>query len=179
MNSKIEKSKAINREIAEKNLHYSRFLLIRYLLPAFFFINTYWVFGLILCESYQVAIVVGIALLILCIGAITEQVKLYGNKETVVKKQLRFNGLFHWLQLTTNVFLLLVVLTGFKFKDYFPFFSQNTQVKVILLTTIAIGLIFSVISLRQIYLILIKKDKTYHYLRHWCQNNLSSTSIKR
>lgn len=163
MNGKEERQKYKN-EVAKRHFRYNRYLLLRYSLAILFFSNIYW--GLALLLDQKRAVLLPLGLLVLSLGAISEHVKLYNQKEQAPPR-LQLNFYYHLIQLGANLFLLGLTFLTFDFTKLFPFFTNSSQARGLLLTLLLTGSLLSLLCLRRMRLIHQNKDKHYGYIKEY------------
>ncbi|MCD5003296.1 hypothetical protein IV487_12560 [Enterococcus saccharolyticus] len=153
------------KETQQKNFRYNRFLLLRYLLALFFFVNLH-VMILFLIGHHKMAIW-PMGLLIAIVPAVFEHVKLYGAKEDEKANQLRYTALYYHIQLMVNLLLSLSALTGVGFHTIFPFLTNTMQSRFLVLAILAIGLLLIAVCLKRITAIRSQKDRHYQYIQKY------------
>ncbi|HHX70554.1 MAG TPA: hypothetical protein GX708_21190, partial [Gallicola sp.] len=65
------------KELSLKNMYFNRYLIVRYTVALFFFINLYWLLSLLLTKSFMA--ILPCMLILLLILVIFEHAKLYSN----------------------------------------------------------------------------------------------------
>ncbi len=151
-------------QTASKNFRYNRYLLLRYMLALFFFVNMYWTLGLLLSGQFS-ALLPGF-LLVFSIKAIAEHVKLYNAKKNDLP-QLRYNRLYHLVQLGVNLLMLLVALTGIAYPVFFPFLETTFKARMIVASVVLLGAAIAGICLKRIQSIEQNTDKHYQYIKEF------------
>ncbi|MCF1617367.1 hypothetical protein [Tetragenococcus koreensis] len=160
------KQEQLRKETAETNFHYQRFLLLRYLLAIFFFANLYWALASFLSGGY-LALMISVLLLVVCGFAVSEHVKLYGDKSDQVELKLYFNRYYHLFQTMVNACLFLIAVTDLGFNQMFPFLIDSFQTRLFIIGIVLLGSGLSWICLRRIHRISQKKDKQYQYIKDY------------
>lgn len=168
MDKQIKKKTTDYRsETTKKNFRYNRFLLLRYLLAIFFFVNLnlgIWL-GIVKCFSA----ILPLCLIILCIPAAIEHVKLLGDMSDEISEQLRFNRLYYQIQVIVNLFFLFVAITGVGFKWVFPFLQNTMPARIFVLGLVIVGTFLSIVCIRRINAIQTRTDKYYGYIQKYEQ----------
>lgn len=166
MNYNKAKQEQLRKETAETNFRYNRFLLLRYLLVFFFFTNLYWALASFLSQDY-LALIISSFLLVVGGFAVSEHVKLYGDRSNQVELKLHYNRLYHLFQLIVNTYLFLVSITGWGFTWMFPFLNDYFQVRLFIMGIVLVGSGLSWVCLRRIRAISQKEDKHYQYIKEY------------
>lgn len=144
-------------------------MLLRYVQAVFFFTNSYWLFGLIICKKY-VSIAVVMLLLFVAVLAVCEHVKLYGAQNEECTKKLHFSITYYLMQLVVNVFLMLVIVTDIGFSTVFPFVVDSSRGRISLLLLILIGIFLTITCLFHINNILQRRDRMYRHIQKFKKN---------
>lgn len=163
MNGKEERQK-YKSEVAKRHFRYNRYLLLRYSLAILFFSNLYW--GLALLLDQKRTFLLPFGLLVLSLGAISEHVKLYSQKEQA-SPRLQLNFYYHLVQLGVNLFLSSFVFLSVDFTKLFPFFTNSSQARWLLIAWLLVGSFLSLLCLRRMHLIHQNKDKHYGYIKEY------------
>ncbi|MFC3932346.1 hypothetical protein ACVR0S_00065 [Streptococcus dentapri] len=146
----------LKKEMILKNNLFSRYLLFRYSLALFFFINLYWLLPFLYRPN--VYLILPVILLIVIIGACAEQFKLYGAKEihlTRTRQALK-------IQVFVQICLLVVDILPQQLSAAFPFFSDSLSAHVICALLQFFGLLICWYNLKRIKQINKNEDKFYH-----------------
>ncbi|WP_067838997.1 hypothetical protein [Amphibacillus sediminis] len=162
---KVEQLNPLRQETAIKNFRFNRFLLLRYLLAVFFFINLYWFLALVMSRS--VMMLLPLSLLVICTGAVMEHVKLYGEKSNHLDKHLHINFTYHCIQVVVNVGLGLTSMTGLAHTHVYPFLADSVQLRLTLAAILVIGIIMSLICIKRIRAIQRQADKHFQYMQEF------------
>lgn len=137
-----------------QNMHFNRFLLIRYVSALFFFINMYGC--LLLGFSRSIGILLPASLLIFQLASIWEQMKLFSTP----KSQANLTKYFYFAQLCSSLFMLIIIFTPI-YPIFFTFLNPSLQVKLvvsgftIVLCLIAMRMIFKIQQIEN------RQDKQY------------------
>lgn len=161
----------IRQQTALKNFRFNRFLLLRYSLAGFFFVNLYW--SLALFGNGSALSMVPIALMMICVLSFAEYVKLYGEKSDQMNNKLRFSLFFHYSQIAVNIILSLIVATGIGYATVFTFLTDSIEAKLFLASLLTLGLILSFVCIKRIHSIQNQKDKHYQYIKEFRKMNES------
>lgn len=155
--------KQLQKETSKKNFRYNRFLLLRYTLAFFFFVNLHLVIFLALGKS--LAVIWPLALLFVILPAVFEHVKLYGASENDSANQLHASDVYLRIQLIVNGLLLLSAGTGIGFQTVLPFLSNTSQTRIFLAILVLLGTALVCICLKRISAIRSNQDKHYQYIQ--------------
>lgn len=158
MPKKIQTVYKNNRDQAVlKNMHYNRFLLFRYSLALFFFANLYWLISFFVTASNFW--IVPLAVMVLSVPAIYEQVKLNG---TTPKDMIHLNSTnrYFFVQLGVNLALILTSLTSWGMERLFEFIANTTKGWLFLFVILLVGAIISLLDVRRVEQIKNNSDKT-------------------
>ena len=155
----------IKKITAMKNFRYNRFLLLRYLLAAFFFTNLYWALALVMSKSIFAVLPVG--LIIFMVPAISEHARLYGYLSDDIQGRLKFHLIYQKAQMVINVVLIVLVFINSTFQDLFPFFMNSTTARATIVSVLLIGILLSEIIIKRINKIYQQKDRHYHYIKEF------------
>ncbi|MCO8287275.1 hypothetical protein [Tetragenococcus halophilus] len=166
MDHNKNRSKQIRKKIAETNFRYNRFLLLRYLLAVFFFVNLYWVLASLLSKAH-LAFIISLLLLIVCGFAISEHVKLYGDESDHVLMKLHYNRIYHLFQLVVNSCLFIIAITNLGFEEMYPFLINNFQTRLLIICIVLLGIVCGWSCLYRIHVISQRKDKYYQYIKKY------------
>ena len=152
---------ATRRENGVKNMYYTRYFLIRYVVAFFFFINLYWALMFFFVGHLSLII---IPLLMVVFGAVCmwEQSRMYSiNQKPAVKTQFYFQSI-----IAVNIVLLLAVLFE-QYTNFFPFFSERGSTKMLLLVILCLGILLSSWMLVKLGRINRKSDKQYYRIQQY------------
>lgn len=145
-----------------KNFRYNRFLIVRYMLAAFFFMNLYW--GIAMLLAQKIMGFLPLALMILCVLGFIEQAKLYGYQDNQVS--LNHTKRLFQVQLVANIGLLIGSFIGFM-KILFPFLKANENSRAILGVILVAGILISSLMLRRIWKIERNLDRGYQSVQEF------------
>ncbi len=159
----------LKKETAMKNFRYNRFLILRYLLAAFFFSNLYWLLMLWMSRSWYGLLPA--SLLILTLPAIAEHAKLYGDMTDQIQGKLRHHKFYQSIQLGINLVLLVISFTQGGFQRLYPFLTVSSQARAALVTVLLVGIILSAFCIQRIRRIYLQKDKHYSYIKEFAKTN--------
>lgn len=140
-----------------KSMYYNRYLLVRYVTAIFFFTNVYWLISLVM--SHSPLYLLPLALIIVVILSVAEQVKIYSSPTNHAKyTKFCFMTLFF-----ANAMLLLPSCFSSSFVQLYPFLVNQNKSKALILTVLIAGLLLSAFILRRLYQI--KHDEDKHFQR--------------
>ena len=152
---------ATRRENGVKNMYYTRYFLIRYVVAFFFFINLYWALMFFFVGHLSLII---IPLIMVVFGAVCiwEQSRMHSiNQKPAVKTQFYFQSI-----IAVNIVLLLAVLFE-QYTNFFPFFSERGSTKMLLLVILCLGILLSSWMLVKLGRINRKSDKQYYRIQQY------------
>ena len=152
------------QEVTMKNFRFNRYLMLRYTIALFFFVNLYWF--IILWERGFTWIFPG-ALMLLAISATYEQLRLYGDKSKKINKKLDFNHYFYFVQTVVNICLIVIALTGLLYQNLFPFLTNAMKTRLVLSGGLILGVGLSLLCLKRIKNIKENKDKFYGQIKEF------------
>lgn len=153
--SKKAGNQQLKRKMTLKNNMFSRYLLFRYSLALFFFVNLYW--GLSLVYKPSVYLILPVILLFLIIAACAEQFKLYGAKEVYLEQTKRAFK----TQVSVELLLLAVMMIPQQLPAIVPFFSDTMSAYIFFVLVQLLGLLICWYNLRRIRQIKTNEDKFY------------------
>lgn len=125
---KVEESR---KKQSEETMSFNRFLLFRYVVAFFFFLNLYWLVLLIM--SHKWTLILPLGLLITVLPAVWEHFK----KLHDTSNKLPFSKAYFWVQLAVNVCLLLSYFTPL-FTSFYPFMSAKGNLLMVGLLIVGI-----------------------------------------
>lgn len=157
------------QKVSKINFYFGRFLLLRYLLAAFFFSNIYWTLMLVMAKSFYCIVPIG--LLVLSLFGIAEHLKLYGDTSNTKDQALKYSLLYQKCQLFLNAGLILATAFDSSYKSLFPFLLANSLAKGILVLVLLTGIVLSWVVISRINRIRKNQDKYFGYLQEF--NKLS------
>lgn len=152
---KLEKRR---EETSLKTMYFNRFLLIRYITAIFFFLNLYWLFSLVMCNS--VLLVVPGLTLIFIVRAVWEQCTMYSSPIDNAEKTI----LVYKIILSINIMLIVALFTPL-FNELFPFLENSMKAYGFVFGINFIGMILCGISLRRLLKIKNRTDKQLIYVK--------------
>lgn len=145
-----------------KNIYFNRYLMIRYFLAIFMFVNFYW---LILASAWIKAIPVG--LLVLGIASCIEMVKAYGKKEVSMK----WTKYFFQVQMMVNIVCFILIWTP-AFHSLLPFFKASLITYMIACSMYVVGGLMAFACVRRLKQIDENTDKQYAYIQQ-CEKTIN------
>lgn len=146
----------LKREMALKNNRFSRYLLLRYSVALFFFINIYW----LLAFNYRFSMyaVLPVGLLVLFVLASAEQFKLYSAKKIRLSNTERaFKA-----QAAIQVLMVAVGFLPGQLSAAVPFFANLLLAQIFFVFLQLLGLLICWHNLNRIKQIKRNKDKFYY-----------------
>lgn len=160
------KQEQIRKQTAITNFRYNRFLLLRYLLALFFFVNLYWGLASFLSKGV-LSLIISTLLLVVGGFAVGEHVKLYGDKDESIASKLYFNHFYYLFQLLVNFCIFVSAFTGFGFKQLFPFLISTSMTRLVIIGVAFLGSGLSLVCLHRVRAILRKKDRYYQHIKKY------------
>lgn len=152
---------ATRRENGIKNMYYTRYFLIRYVVSFFFFINLYWILMFLSASNFSLVI---IPVLMAAFGAICmwEQSRMYSREQKpAIKTQFYF-------QIIIALNTILIIATVFKqYHSFYPFLSENGTTQVFLIVMLLLGIMISSWMLVKIARINRNSDKQYYRIQKY------------
>ncbi|SUN62369.1 membrane protein [Streptococcus dysgalactiae subsp. equisimilis] len=155
------KLEALRQENAIKNMYYTRYFLIRYVVTFFFFINLYWLLMLYLSSTFT-TMVFPITLIGFSIYAMWEQARMYSKTQ----KKAKATSLLFKVQILANGVLSALFLIG-KGNHLFPFFSETLNTQLFLIAILLLGSILAIWMLSKLHRIDKKTDKQYRRIENY------------
>lgn len=146
---------ALRREESIKNMYYNRYLLVRYAVQFFFFVNLYWFLACLLAATYA-ASVLPFLLLVLAGLAMWEQAQMRRREQKAPKGTM----FFFRMSLLTNSLLLIFLLLG-QGGQVFPFLNVQGEKALLLAGIQFLGLVASIFLIKKLEQIQNKTDRTY------------------
>ncbi|MGT2924745.1 hypothetical protein ACVR0O_06075 [Streptococcus caviae] len=153
--SKRTDNQQLKQKMRLKNNLFSRYLLFRYSLALFFFVNLYWLLSQVYRPS--VYLILPVILLFLIIAACAEQFKLYGAKEVYLEQTKRAFK----IQISVELLLLAVTMIPRQLPAAVPFFSNTVSAHIFFALAQLLGLLICWYNLRRIRQINNNEDKFY------------------
>lgn len=149
------------QELAVRNFKFNRFLLLRYSLALFFFVNLYWlIFNLF---TSPITAVVPLLIIICSTLAVGEQIKLYWHHDNTLK----FTKLFFKTQFTANVLLTAVAWNKSIFSFLYPFLTYQNNLVMLLYALFITGAFASLILIKKAERIGMNKDKKFELIKKY------------
>ncbi|MGG6796220.1 UNVERIFIED_CONTAM: hypothetical protein KB582_10570 [Streptococcus canis] len=152
---------SLRQENAIKNMYYTRYFLIRYVVTFFFFINLYWLLMLYLSASFNV-MVLPIILIGFSIYAMWEQARMY----TKTQKKAKATSLLFKIQIFVNATLSLLIIFGWA-NYLLPFFSDMLTIQLFLIAMLLLGALLATWMLIKLHRIDKKTDKQYRRIEKY------------
>ncbi|MGY3725390.1 hypothetical protein SAMN05421767_1346 [Granulicatella balaenopterae] len=144
-----------------KNMYFNRYLIFRYYLAGLFFCNLYWLYMHLPVLNFSI-IFPGI-MLVISLGALIEQVRLYGN--LTAKVPLKMTNLFIKCQFLCCIVALISVFFNQFFVMLFPILIANTLAKQLIVGINMINVIILYCLNKRITKIKQAEDKPYKRLQ--------------
>ena len=145
------------RTLSLKSMHFNRFLFVRYMTAAFFFGFLNWSCLMLLIGSYSA--LVPIALALVCISAVIEQIRLYSTPtENVPFTKFCFKTLLFAQS------LLFVSLFTPLYHALFPFLNEQFKTKSVIALLLILGMVICHLVLVKLDNIAARRDKQYQYV---------------
>ncbi len=156
-----EKLEGLRKENAVKNMYYTRYLLIRYVVAFYFFVNLYWTLVLTMSEAYS-AMVLPIVLMVFAALAIWEQTRMYSKEQRSPRVTIGF------FRVSVIANLSIIGLVVFQQSAHlFPFFNVNLSSSLVLIGIQLVGLLLSSWMLLKLHRINRNIDKHYYRIRQY------------
>lgn len=147
-----------NKHFSAKAVKFNRFLLLRYSLALFFFVNLNWLLTLYL--SNQATAFLPLLLLIGLAICLYEQLKVYNNSQEPVN-QLTVTRGYLIVQGIGNGFLIVAVWVTNSMQYLFPFLHDTLQTRSVITAILVIGIGLVVWNFKRLEHISQNKDKYY------------------
>ncbi|MFT8570255.1 MAG: PTS cellobiose transporter subunit IIC [Leuconostoc pseudomesenteroides] len=132
MKDKSEMMDRGRKNLSIKSMAFNRFLIFRYVTAGFFFTNMYWMFLLFGRTGFYWLLPA--ALLLVNIAVAVEQTGKYWRPNH--KLTLTISG--YWVQLASNMALVIVMLFGFN-HTFWPFINDQSQSVVLIILLVGMG----------------------------------------
>lgn len=141
-----------------KYMYFSRYLLIRYVVTIFLFVNLMW---FIVSASYgsRVGIFSSLIMGIYAAVASVEQLTKMHNR----KRDIPITRIYLYVQMAVNVLLAVLIFTPLK-EMIFPFII-NDSILYFMLAILLIGILLAVLCEYRIYQIVKDKDRYYKVIK--------------
>ncbi|MDZ5583859.1 hypothetical protein [Enterococcus cecorum] len=159
-----QKIESLRKENGIKNMYYTRYFLIRYVVAFFFFANLYWILMIFLSKP---TVFVIIPSLLAGLGAICmwEQSRMYAkDQKPAVKTHFYFVTI-----IVVNSLLLIATLLD-QFQYFYPFLAVNATSKTLLMGILFTGDVIAAWMLVKLHRINQKKDKQYDRIKRYLQS---------
>ncbi len=137
-------------------MSFSRYLLFRYVITFFFFVDFYWI--ILLLQAHQVTWLVPFILMLASFPAMWEHFK----KLHDLSNKLQRSKIYFWVQAGANAILAVICLSP-AYSSLFPFMHLNEKAFVI--GILLLGIMICLIMERKVYLIERNQDKYYTHLK--------------
>ncbi|AEO99910.1 hypothetical protein [Heyndrickxia coagulans] len=144
-----------------KSMYYNRYLLVRYVTAIFFFTNVYWLISLVV--SHSLLYLLPLALIIVVILSVAEQVKIYSSPTNHAK----YTKFCFMTLLIANVILLLPSCFSSSFAHLYPFLINQNKSKVLILAVLIAGIFLSAFILYRLYQITHDEDKHFQRIMEY------------
>jgi hypothetical protein len=156
-----QKIEATRRENGVKNMYYTRYFLIRYVVAFFFFVNLYWILMFFITGTAAMVI---IPFLLAGFGAICmwEQSRMYTKDQKPAVKTH-----FYFLTITVVNSLLIIATLFNQYRYFYPFLSVSSTTQIFLLVILSLGILLSVWMLRKLSRINNNSDKQYYRVQQY------------
>lgn len=153
MGTRMQGNDIKRKHIIQTNL-YNRYLLLRYSLALFFFMNLNWMIANVLVSNIY-AILPGI-LLCVSLPAMYEQIKVYREHTNNLVHTKRF----FLIQLFAQIVFILLTCT-FGFKSLYPFLSDKMSTRLVTIILLLFGASIAFMTLNRIEHIKQNTDRFY------------------
>lgn len=154
----MKNNEAIKKEETLKYMNFNRYLIVRYFIAGYIFMNFFW--GIVNFSYSGLLALLPFILMILGIVASVELSSKLSHKEN---NRVPITLLYFYLQAFTNVVLAIISFTGIG-KLVFPFIYANNA-KSIILAILLIGLILALKSISNLYRIQENSDRYYSVIQ--------------
>lgn len=156
-----QKIESLRKENGIKNMYYTRYFLIRYVVAFFFFANLYWVLMIFLSKP---TISIIIPSLLASLGAVCmwEQSRMYTKEQKPAVKTH-----FYFVTILVVNSLLLVVTFLDQFQYFYPFLAVNETAKTLLISILLIGNVIAAWMLVKLNRINQKTDRQYSRIKRY------------
>lgn len=146
------------RDQSLRSFKFNRFLLVRYGLALYFFVNVYWAIFNLFTQFWSALL--PIVLVALSVWAVSEQIRLYWHHDN----QLPKTSLYFKFQLVTNIGVMAVVWLESVFKFLFPFLSFNSGSLIMIYGLLVLGALGLWLMIGRIQRISNNQDKKYELI---------------
>lgn len=156
-----ERIEALRKENGIKNMYYTRYFLIRYVVAFFFFANLYWILMFFLSGSPTFVL---IPFLLATLGAICmwEQSRMYSREQ---KPAIKTHFYFVTI-IAVNACLILATLFN-QYHYFYPFLSVSSTTKIFLLVLLSLGILLSLWMLAKLKRIAKNEDRQYYRIQQY------------
>lgn len=148
------------KELSLKNMYFNRYLIVRYTVALFFFINLYWLLSLLLTKSFMA--ILPCMLILLLILVIFEHAKLYSNHTNKLPR----TKLYFKIQLFFNIVLIILSWTNL-FVKIFPILKTTSKARLLVSVVLLIGIIVSYLIIIKLNIIEKNKDKQFERVKKY------------
>lgn len=149
------------KELSIRNFKFNRFILLRYALALFFFINVYWFIFNLFTKSIT-AIVPGIVI-VCSLAAIGEQIKLFWNHDNALK----FTKMFFKVQLAVNIILAVIIWIESVFSFLYPFLTFTNDSLAVVYAILIVGMFVALLLIKKAQSISNNRDKKYKLIKKY------------
>ncbi|MFY9284312.1 MAG: hypothetical protein WAO56_09415 [Miniphocaeibacter sp.] len=148
------------KELSLKNMYFNRYLIVRYTVAFFFFINVYWLISLFLTKSFMV--ILPCILILFLVFVIFEHVKLYSHHTNKLPR----TKLYFKIQLFLNIILIILSWTNL-FIKIFPILKITQKTRLLVSVGLLIGIIISYLIIKKLNIIEKNKDKQFERIKKY------------
>ncbi|GBG95162.1 hypothetical protein LFYK43_16210 [Ligilactobacillus salitolerans] len=146
----LKKAEANQKKQSKETMAFNRYLLLRYMIALFFFLNIYWLVLLIMAR--KPGFLVPLLLLLASLPVIWEQFK----KLHDTSNKLPYSKIYYWLQFGVDTVMLVLCATP-AFTAFYPFMSAKG--KTLIIAMLALGMMLCMFLERRVKLIEHDRDK--------------------
>lgn len=147
---------AKQRQTSLRNMHFNRYLLVRYFTAGYFFMNLYWL--ILLASMRKMTLILPACLLVGLVLVCAEQVKQYRQPS----RHLPQAYCYYWLQLSINICLLISLYTPL-FTNLYPFIKPTGKGALAIL--LVVGSIGCIVVERKLFKIAHDQDRYFKALK--------------
>lgn len=149
------------KELSIRNFKFNRFILLRYFLALFFFINVYWlVFNLF---TKPITSIVPLIIIICSLFAVVEQIKLFWVHDNTLNYTKRFFG----FQLLMNLMIAVITWNESVFSMLYPFLTYGKESLMAVYGILIVGALVSFLLYRKAQSISMNRDKKYSLIKKY------------
>ena len=160
-NQAKNKTEELRKENAIKNMYYTRYFLVRYVVALYFFLNLYWVLMFVI-GGMNVAVILPSSMLVLGFLSIWEQSRMF-SREQVLPKLTKF---YFYLSSGLNLVVLILLALG-QWTALYPFLKASDSSISVLALIHLLGLGLSSWMLMKLKRIQEQKDKQYYRIKQY------------